>query len=39
MLEVSISSLEACLDEDRNAAGPSAPETAAVVDPTLGVVP
>ncbi len=40
MLEVSIASLNSCLDSDRRADGAASAEpTAAVVDPTIGIIP
>jgi uncharacterized protein YqhQ len=39
MLEVSIASLEACLDADRRAGQPQVPPTAEVVDPSTGITP
>ncbi len=39
MLEVSIASLESCLASDQQTAGPPDDPTAAVVDPTTGILP
>jgi uncharacterized protein YqhQ len=39
MLEVSIASLEACLESDRRAGQPQVAPTADVVDPTIGITP